>query len=126
MGAMIDPTEDMPGKLLTHPGLRGRLRVRPILDRKTTRTKALRVQVFTDAGLEILNIRAAEVELTKVVIPGDPPETRPGAIWFYSDTGIGDVGFLPDSNAATLDLPGATEQPRRGRQGARKARERQT
>lgn len=124
---MIDPREDIPGKLLTHPGLRGRLRVTPVLARQSTRTKALRVQAFTDAGLVVLDFQAKEVELTQIQtvdVKTARPTFHPGAIWFYGIDGVTEVGFLPDTAAAILDRPGATERPREGRQGAREARER--
>ena len=123
-------TEDIPGRLLTEPNLRGRLRVTPTLDNKTGRTKALRVRVFTDNGLPFpkLDIRATEVEVTVVEFP-DPKtgklDKRPGSFWFYGSDGFTEVGFLPDRNAGSLAKPMAVEAPRKGREAARKVREAQ-
>lgn len=112
---------DIPGKILSGPGprdVRCWLRVAPIWDSKTGRTKALRVRIFTDLGREVVNLRATNVEITKITVPGtlaDPvAKNYPGIMWF--STKPEDVAFLPDSNAGALLLVGAKEQPRKSTQ----------
>jgi len=118
---MTDPN-DLPGVLLTAPvGLRGRLKVTPILNRKTVRTVALRIRVYTEAGLPVVDVRTTDGEVTVVEIPRAAApfkpahlERRPGSFWFYG-AGV-EVGFLADQNAGALKEPMAVEQPRKGPQ----------
>lgn len=115
---------DLPGVLLTEPvNQRGYLRVEPVRgvagDASRVKTKALRVRVFTPEGRLLVDLRATEVEVTRieVVEPGaEHPETRPGSFWFYAPGGV-EVGFLADSNAEWLrPAPGrhTFEIPRTG------------
>lgn len=108
-------TPDIPGRILSGPGprdVRCWLKVTPIWDSKTGRTKALRVRIYTDLGREVVNIRATNVEITKIAVPqGDVTKNYPGTMWFVSTPE--DVAFLPDSNAGALLLVGAKEQPRK-------------
>lgn len=104
--------ERVPGMLLTEPKIRAYVACAP------TGPKALRVRVFTREGLEILSMRAVEVETQVVEIPrplgSTPPlEKCPGSIWFYGANGEG-IGFMPDHVVLTLARPGAVERPVKG------------
>lgn len=113
---MFPNGEDIPGVLLTadSDNPRARLRVTPILSRKTNRTVALRVRVFTELGLEIVNARVNKVEVTKIEVPGPDLTLKryPGTFHFYGDRDH--VAFLSDMNAGALQLPLAAETPRKG------------
>ena len=108
--------EDMPGRLLTAPNLRGRLRVTPIYNRRTQKSVALRIRVFTELGLKIADIRATDGETTVVQFP-DPKTGKlvnvPGSFWFYGLRGVA-IGFLADQNAGALAKPMAVETAPKG------------
>lgn len=117
----VDPTAPIRGVLLTGPGGRGVLTVRPMFSRATGRTSALRVRVETEGGIELVNVRAVGVELQLVqapdvnapIGPGAMIKNYPGKMWFTTADGS-EVGFLPDSNAGVYALPFAVELPRKG------------
>lgn len=104
------------GRLLTDPGGRAVLRVDPLRDPETGRSRALLVRVETELGRPLAELRATDLEVTRVEAP-DPTTGRlrayPGAFWFY-DRGGAAIGFMADDNAGALALPMAVEAPRRG------------
>lgn len=109
-------TAPIPGRLLTEPvNRRGRLRITPVRDNRSGRTKALRVRVDTELGLNIVDVRVTESEVTVVdyTDAAGTLQNAPGAFWFYGEYGS-EVGFLADQNAGVFTKPNATERPRKG------------
>lgn len=98
------------GTLLTDPGIRAVLRATPAT------VGALRVQVFTIQGREIINMRASETEITVIEIPATRSlmlQKKPGSIWFYGKNGE-TVGFRSDAVTALLANPLAVESAPNG------------
>lgn len=101
--------DTVPGTLLTEPKIPVMLFCEP-----SGRRGALRVRVFTRGGVELLVMRAVEVETQVIEIPRPlgsvpPLEKKPGSLWFYGSNGE-TIGFLPDSLLPTLALHGAVER----------------
>lgn len=114
--------KELRGLVLSEPfkGKRGVLTVT-----KWKRTSALFVLLESElTGLEIFRFRATAAETTQIIadvpsVVGVERKEFPGSLWFYG--GGKALGFLPDTTAANLKRPNATESTPEGPDGTKVA-----